>query len=130
MSTLLAFLHHLAAFTLVAALFCQNVLFPDRRVRKIDALYGASAGVLLVIGLARVFFFDKGAAYYFGNLFFLAKLATFIAVGLLSIYPTVMFRRASLTEVQSRRILVALRLQLAGVAAILLFAALMAKGIG
>jgi putative membrane protein len=130
MSTLLAFLHHVAAFTLVSALVAQHIVFPDRRVRKIDAVYGASAGALLVIGLLRVFFFDKGAEYYFGNAFFIAKLATFIVVGLLSIYPTVMFRRPSLTDVQSRRIVIALRLQLAGVLAILLFAALMAKGIG
>ncbi len=51
-------------------------------------MLGASAGLLLVVGLLRVFYFEKGAAFYFGNAFFLAKLALFVVVGLLSIYPT------------------------------------------
>ena len=130
MSTLLAFLHHLAAFTLVAALAAEHVVFPDRRVRMLDAIYGASAGALLVIGLLRVFYFEKGAAFYFGNVFFIAKLALFVAAGLLSIYPTIMFRRAVLTPQQTRRVLLAIRIQLVGVVLILLCAALMAKGVG
>ena len=130
MSTLFAFLHHVAAFSLVSALVSQHLLFPDRRVRAVDAVYGASAGALLVVGLLRVFFFEKGAAFYFGNVFFLAKLGLFLAVGLLSIYPTIMFRREALSPVQSRRVVISLRLQLAGVVLILLCAALMAKGAG
>jgi putative membrane protein len=129
-SALLAFLHHLAAFTLLAALAAELALFPDRRLRAVDAVYGASAGVLLVVGLVRVFYFEKGAAYYFANTLFLAKVAVFLAVALLSIYPTVMFRRAHLSPAQTGRVRLALRLQLAGVMAIPLFAALMAKGIG
>jgi len=130
LNALVAFVHHLAAFTLVAALTAQVAVFPDRRVRKIDAVYGASAGALLVIGLVRVFFFDKGVAYYFGSVFFLAKLGLFIAVGLLSIYPTIMFRRLQLSAAQERRVALILRLQLAGVVLILLCAALVAKGAG
>lgn len=130
MSTLFAFLHHLAAFALVAALAGEHVVFPDRRVRVLDAIYGASAGALLVIGLLRVFYFEKGAAFYFGNVFFIAKLGLFAAVGLLSIYPTIMFRRPQLSALQQRRVVMALRLQLAGVVLILLCAALMAKGVG
>ena len=130
MSTWFAFLHHVAAFSLVSALVSQHLLFPDRRVRAVDAVYGASAGALLVVGLLRVFFFEKGAAFYFGNVFFLAKLGLFLAVGLLSIYPTIMFRREALSPVQSRRVVIRLRLQLAGVVLILLCAALAAKGGG
>ena len=130
MSTWFAFLHHVAAFSLVSALVSQHLLFPDRRVRAVDAVYGASAGALLVVGLLRVFFFEKGAAFYFGNVFFLAKLGLFLAVGLLSIYPTIMFRREALSPVQSRRVVISLRLQLAGVVLILLCAALAAKGGG
>ena len=47
--------------------------------------------MLLVVGLLRVYYFEKGAAFYFGNAFFIAKLALFIVVGLLSIYPTLEF---------------------------------------
>jgi putative membrane protein len=77
-----------------------------------------------------VFFFDKGAAYYFANVFFLGKLGLFVDVGLLSIYPTLMFRRDRLSSAQAARVKLFLRLQLAGVVLILLCAALMAKGAG
>ncbi len=63
MSTLLAFLHHLAAFTLVAAIAVEFVLIRQeltpgtaRRLLAADAVLGASAGLLLVVGLLRVFF--------------------------------------------------------------------------
>jgi len=99
MSAFFAFLHHLAAFTLVSALAVEFMLIRDeitveraRRMRIVDAVYGASAGLLLVVGLLRVFYFEKGAAFYFSNVFFLAKLALFLAVGLASIYPTLEFQ--------------------------------------
>ena len=56
-----------------------------------DAIFGASAGVILVVGLLRVFYFEKGADYYFHNAPFLAKLALFAVIGLLSIIPTRQF---------------------------------------
>jgi putative membrane protein len=72
MSTLFAFLHHLAAFTLVGALAVEFVLIGQelslataRRLTAADAVLGAAAGILLIVGLLRVFFFEKGAAYYF-----------------------------------------------------------------
>ena len=71
MSTLFAFLHHVAAFTLVSALAVEFVLIRQdltlaiaRRLPIVDAVLGISAGFLLVVGLLRVFFFEKGAAYY------------------------------------------------------------------
>ena len=72
MSTLFAFLHHLAAFTLVAALALELVLIRQElsratalRLLAIDGMLGVSAVVLLIVGLTRVFYFEKGAAYYF-----------------------------------------------------------------
>jgi putative membrane protein len=141
MSIALAFLHHLAAFVLVAALAAQRVLLKGevtpqaaRTVAAVDALYGASAGILLVIGLLRVFYFEKGAAYYFHSAPFIAKLTLFVCVGLLSIYPTLTFRRwsrdARVTQTSVRNVRRIVHLQLAGVALILLFAAMMARGVG
>jgi putative membrane protein len=137
-----AFLHHVAAFGLVAALATELVLLKDgvapqvvRRLRALDAVYGASAGVLLVVGLLRVFYFEKGAAYYFHSAPFIAKLSLFVAVGLISIYPTLAFRRwAALPQGASagnlRRVRRLIHLQLAGVVLILLCAAMMARGVG
>jgi putative membrane protein len=141
LSIAFAFLHHLAAFALVAALVVEMVLLKGeltlqgaRRLQGIDALYGASAGILLVVGLLRVFYFEKGAAYYFHSAPFIAKLVLFIAVGLLSIYPTVTFRRwrkqPSVTEASLRKVRSVVHVQLAGIVLILLCAAMMARGVG
>ncbi len=141
MSIVFAFLHHLAAFALVAALAAEMVLLKGdvtaqvaRRLARLDALYGASAGILLVVGLLRVFYFEKGAAYYFHSAPFVAKLALFVAVGLLSIYPTLTFRRWSrelpVPQASVAKIRRTLHWQLAGVVLILLCAAMMARGVG
>jgi putative membrane protein len=132
----MAFLHHLLAFALVAALVTELLLMKGeltpavaRRLARADMMLGISATLLLMVGLARVFWFEKGAAYYFQNAAFLAKLGLFIAVALLSIYPTIKFIRgidaASVPLI--RRVI---HLELAGVVLILLFAALMADGVG
>lgn len=138
MSTLAAIAHHLAAFALVAALVAEHVLFDrraprgDPRLRIVDAVYGASAGFLLLAGFARVVYFEKGAAYYFDNPFFLAKLAAFVVIGLLSIYPTVTFirwrRNPAVSAAQARWIPRLLRAQLALIPVVIACAVLMAKG--
>ncbi len=147
MAALLAFLHHLAAFALVSALAVEFVLVRDeltvknaRRLQAADAVYGVAAGVLLAAGFARVIWFEKGAAYYFASVPFIAKLSLFILVGLLSIVPTLEFlswraalRRGEvpvLAEAKVRRLRAIIHAELAGVVLILLCAALMAKGVG
>src|SRR4030088_1837243 len=95
MSTLFAFLHHLCAFTLVSTVAIEFALIRSeltlssaRRLQVTDRVLGIAASLLLVIGLLRVFFFEKGADYYFHSHAFMAKLSVFIAIGLLSIIPT------------------------------------------
>ena len=139
MIAFMAFLHHVAAFTLVAALAVEFVLIRDpltpalaRRLARADMVLGISATVLAVVGLLRVFYFEKGAAFYFHNAAFIAKLALFIAVALASIYPTVKFLRwrKALDPAAVPAIRRVLHLELAGIVLILLCAALMARGIG
>ena len=147
MSALLAFLHHVAAFSFVAALVLEFVLIKDelsvrtaRKLLVVDLVAGVSAGVVLVAGLLRVFFFEKGAAYYFHSVPFLAKASLFVIIALLSIRPTVEFLswRKSLREGQvpavsaarMRSIRLLIHAELAGIVLLLLNAALMAKGIG
>lgn len=146
MSAAFAFLHHIAAFTLVAAVAIEFVLIRDpltleraRRLQVVDAILGVSAGVVLAVGLARVFFFEKGAAYYFHNHAFLGKLALFVIVAGLSIYPTIVFlswgralkegRVPVLSAPQARRLRALIHWELAGIALLVLCAALMARGI-
>lgn len=141
MPAFLAFLHHLAAFTVVAAVALEFVLLRDaitaqsaRRLRIVDQIYGIAALALLAVGALRVFYFEKGWAYYSHSAPFLAKMGLFLAVGLLSIYPTVTFikwRKAlDVDEAKLRTLRRLIHWELALVVGILLCAALMARGIG
>ena len=94
-SALLAFLHHAAAFVLFGALMAELVLIRSeltltsaRSLLRMDAAYGMPAMLLVVIGFLRVFYTEKGSAYYFGSVPFLIKISLFAIVGLLSIGPT------------------------------------------
>jgi putative membrane protein len=146
-SALFAFLHHAAAFTLVAALVSERILTQDaltlrdaKRILTSDRVFGIAAGMVLVIGILRVAFFEKGELYYLHSAPFIAKIALFAILGLLSIYPTLQFlswRKAlaqgavpAVSEDTMNRIRLILRLELGGVVLIVLCAALMARGIG
>lgn len=92
---ILAILHHLAIVTLIVLLAFEFALLrpgitPDnlRRVTKVDAAYGAAAGLVVVIGISRVIWGAKGADFYLSNPWFWAKMASFLLIGLLSIPPT------------------------------------------
>jgi len=145
MSTLFAFFHHVAAFTLVSALAVEFVLIRQdltlaiaRRLPIVDAVLGVSAGLLLIIGLSRVFFFERGAAYYFHSHAFMTKFSVFIIVALLSILPTAEFlswrkpvKAGQLPVVSERKLRIIRSIihgELAAVVIILLCAAIMARG--
>jgi putative membrane protein len=139
MSAFMAFLHHVAAFTLAAAIVVEFVVIRDeltpriaRRLARADLVVGVSAGVLLLVGLLRVFYFEKGAAFYLHNGAFIAKMVLFVLVALLSIYPTLKFLawRKGIDATAVPKIRRILHLELIGLVLILLFAALMARGIG
>src|SRR5689334_24600039 len=98
MSTLFAFLHHLCAFTLVAAVAIEFTLIKQeltltsaRRLQVTDIVLGMAAGALLVIGLLRVFFFEKGADYSWTGPAFFAKFGLSIFIGLRSFFRTLKF---------------------------------------
>jgi putative membrane protein len=146
-SALMAFVHHLAAFTLVGALAAEVVLFKPpltivqaRRAQRADQVFGAAAIVLLVVGLLRVVYFEKGAAYYFSNGFFLTKFTLFILAALISIYPTVLFISWNkaleqgevpvITAQAATRARMCMMLELTAILGILLCAPFMARGIG
>jgi putative membrane protein len=146
-SALMAFLHHLAAFTLTGSIIYELVAFHKdltlaeaRRIQRMDIVYGVSAGVVLIVGLLRVFNYEKGAPFYAQNWFFWTKMAGFALVALLSIYPTVRFlswikalaknEPPKLTDNEVSTIKLILRLEIVGIIIILLSAALMARGVG
>ena len=145
MSTLFAFLHHLCAFTLVAAVAIEFTLVRQeltvasaRRLQITDAVLGIAATALFIIGLLRVFYFEKGASYYFHSHAFLTKFSLFIIIGLLSIIPTREFlswrgaTKAGQVPVvdagKLRRVTAVIHAELAAIVVILLCAAIMARG--
>jgi putative membrane protein len=145
MSTLFAFLHHLCAFTLVSAVAIEFALVRQeltlssaRRLQVTDLVLGIAAGALLIVGLLRVFVFEKGASYYFHSHAFLTKFLLFIVIGLLSIIPTMEFLswRGALKAGQVpavgakklRLVTVVIHAELFAIVIILLCAAIMARG--
>lgn len=97
---LLALLHHLAVFALVAVLFSQYLLLgglPDavrlRTLGQLDKGYAALAAGVLAIGFARAAHGAKGWAFYADNPVFWTKIAVFGLIGLLSVVPTLRFLR-------------------------------------
>jgi len=143
----LAFLHHTAAAAVMALLTVELVLLRfeltppiARTILRMDSAYGIAAVVLIIVGLSRVFYTEKGAAYYFHSGTFIAKLTLFVIVGLLSIYPTMQFLRwrPALREQRAphidpatrKRLRMLVHLELTLLLVILLLAPMMARGIG
>ena len=147
MSSLFAFVHHIAAFALVSVLTVELVLIRGeltvqraRHLQLADLVLGVSASTVLVVGLLRVFYLEKGASYYFHSVPFIAKVTLFVIVGLLSIVPTVEFlswrkhvkqgRAPVIPERKLRSIRAVIQLELIAVALMILCATLMARGVG
>jgi putative membrane protein len=143
----MASLHHVAAFTVVAMLAIEVATFKPplsalqaRRLQRTDLIFGLAATLLLIVGLLRVTWFEKGPAYYWHNLYFLIKFGAFIVAALISIYPTTIFLSwtktlrsglaPDITELGTRRVRICLMLELTAILVILPCAALMARGFG
>ncbi len=146
-AALIAFGHFLAFFSLGAALVLELSLLTEslsvetaRRIQRADAFLGASAMLLLVFGFLRVIYFEKGSEYYFSNTFFQIKLTLFIIAGIISLYPSAVFRRWSselkqniepeLSSDMLRRLKKIIHWELVFIGGILICASLMAKGFG
>jgi putative membrane protein len=141
---IVAWLHFLGIFVLVGSLSGELMSFrremtqaAQKTLRVLDLHYGAAAGIVLITGLLRVFWYGKGAAYYAANPFFWALIALFAAIGLLSLPPTLYYMRwrrstgpVTVAEFDYRRIRRMLWLEAAGLVLAPLTATLMARGAG
>jgi putative membrane protein len=97
---LLAIAHHILIFAVLAVLVMELMLVRSdmttaqlMRLGRLDAAYGAIATLILIVGFGRVFFGAKPWDFYIYNWVFWAKIAAFVAVGLLSISPTLRIAR-------------------------------------
>jgi putative membrane protein len=106
-------------------------------IQRLDIIYGASAGIVLVTGIIRMFL-EKGASYYNHQIAFHILVGIFVIVALLSIYPTVIFLRwrsdsvagrgQQLAQAQFRKIQMILRLEMTLLLLAPFFATWMAHG--
>ena len=94
-TALFASMHHLLAFLVISllamelALVKQGLTGPQLRlISRIDLAYGAGFGVLVLIGIARVIWFEKGPEFYMASPAFWAKMAALVLVTGLSLPPT------------------------------------------
>lgn len=144
---LLAYLHFASIIVMVALLAVElAVCRPGAagltlpRLRRLDAAYGGFAALTLGSGVARVLWGAKGSAFYLANPIFHTKVTLFVAVGLLSILPTIQFSKwtAALKRdvrfvptpqsiLRARKLIM---IQMLLLAFIPLAATLMARGIG
>lgn len=147
MAAAVAFFHHIAFVAIMLVLAIEMVLLKQpmtldnaKKILRFDAIYGISAGLVLLFGALRVMFFEKGPAYYLNSGPFHAKMALFVLVGLISIYPTMVFLKwrqplnqgmvPHIDDVLKRRLRILIHVELTLLALMILSAALMAKGIG
>jgi putative membrane protein len=139
---ILAIFHHILVFALFGILFAEFFVVRAGigreaivRIARIDLFYGLLAGLIIIVGFSRAIFAAKGWAYYQHNLFFWAKIATFVIIGLLSVPPTlayVQWRRVDTapTDADVKRVRFYLHLEVALFPLLLIFAAAMARGYG
>jgi putative membrane protein len=147
MPAAVAYLHFFSMLMLSALLVSQLVLCNRdlqpahvRVLARVDKLYLAAAIGALLTGVARVLVSGKQPTFYFMNPVFYIKVALFLAVGLISIVPTLQFLRWNRAldagegrvlreaEIASTRRYIALEIAL--LALIPLAAVLMARGVG
>jgi putative membrane protein len=100
LDAILAYLHFTAIFLLFAFLTTQAILIRgpiDARTVKLigrtDLWYFGAALAVLATGLLRATMGAKGPDFYFNFWPIYAKLALFLAIGLISIKPTMTFIR-------------------------------------
>lgn len=135
------YLHFIGIMSLSAVLVAEHLLLSAtvsaRQFKKIivlDALYGASALLVLSAGLLLWFVVGKPADFYSHNWVFHVKVAVFILIALLSIYPTVFFLKNRKNNREyidvPKSVISIIRLELVLLFILPLFAVLMARGIG
>ncbi|HWH49107.1 MAG TPA: DUF2214 family protein [Burkholderiales bacterium] len=143
---LVVYLHY-AAMTMIAVflaieyLTCVPGLAREKvkLLARIDLLYLIAALLALATGVVRLVWLGKGASFYLHNPVFYLKLALFIAVGLISVPPTMQYLRwmrgfkngtAAVADFEVLRARRYVLVELVLLAFIPLLAVLMARGVG
>ncbi|QNP50300.1 DUF2214 family protein [Diaphorobacter aerolatus] len=98
---LLAYAHFLAILTMTVFLASEAALCRKEwlnaavveRLARVDMIYGISALVVLITGVARTYWGMKGVGWYWSQPLLHLKVTLFVVIALMSIGPTVRFMR-------------------------------------
>ncbi|MDP3228654.1 MAG: DUF2214 family protein [Acidovorax sp.] len=101
LEAVLAALHLVAILTFVVFLSSQAALCRIEwmnaavveRLARLDVIYGVAAMVMIGSGLARLIWGIKGASWYLSQPMFHIKITIVVVMAILSIWPSIMFRR-------------------------------------
>lgn len=101
LEAILAYLHILAILTMVVFISSEAALCRVEwlnaavveRLARIDMVYGIAAVAVLATGFARTWWGIKGTVWYWTNPLLHVKLALFIIIGVISIFPTLTYVR-------------------------------------
>ena len=146
-SALVAYTHYLCIILCFGALLFERLrlkteLNRDECISIIiaDVIYGLAGLLIIVTGILRVKFFGQGSEFYTQNPLFWFKVASYIAIGLLSLYPTITYilwaiplsknKLPNITSNLVTRFRFIINFELIGFSLIPLLATLMARGVG
>jgi putative membrane protein len=146
-SAAVAYVHYLSFMVCFGALVLERRLIKANPAKGeatlmviTDVVYGIAALAVLLSGILRVLHYGQGSGFYTANPLFWWKVGVYLAVGALSLYPTVTYilwaiplRKGELPQVSEAlagRLRWVLNIELAGFATIPLLATLMARGVG
>ena len=135
------YVHFIGILVLASMLVGEHLLLKTqltnsevKRLAAIDAMYGLSAIVALIAGLSLWLWVGKPSSFYTGNPLFHLKLGAFVALGLLSVYPTLFLlkhRKSPLPLIEvPKRVIRIVRAELLILMVIPALAVLMAHGYG
>lgn len=98
------YIHFIGIMSLSSILVMQHLIYStevtQKELKKIvfmDIIYWISIGLTLIAGLVLLFGVGKDVSFYMSNKDFHIKLTLFLVVILLSVYPTLFYRRKSKT---------------------------------
>jgi putative membrane protein len=147
LDAVLAYLHFTAIFLLFAFMTVEVMLMRGsldqaavRLLGRVDIWYFGSAIAALITGMLRLGFGAKGSDFYLSSWPIYVKVGLFIAVGLISIQPTMTFMRWKkafdhdpafrVDDEERRRVRKYLMIEVHLAALIPIFAVIMARGLG
>jgi putative membrane protein len=146
-SAIVAYLHYLSLGVIYASLATELFTLKSELTSKLgwrilmaDTAYGIAGLLVLTTGILRFKYYGSGSDFYSSQPLFWVKMALFILVGLLSLYPTISFlgwikdlRQDQVPKLESGRIQLLQKIiitELVGFSLIPLTASMMARGVG